>query len=508
MAANLISGLLYPLTQIGFDNSQAGVNQQTYPTMLIAQTITAAPNALTPVTSVAQARALYGRGSRLARMFEAYFNNDSTGPIYCLPRTDASGASAATGTFAFSGTATASGTVFAYIGGQLVQVGVTTGMTASQVASAMVAQIALQPDLLVSAATGGTGGVNCVVTAKNLGTLGNAIDLRLNYLGAAGGQALPAGLAVTITAMTGGATDPVYTDVAGILGDTNMYFIVHDNASSAVMTAMTAMMNFTTGRWAPNRKTWGHVFTALPGLAATLSTFGQGYNDPHTTVWGYETGSPTPSCEWAGAFTGAAAVSLRNQPNQPLQTLNVNFVSPPPVGLAEASGGAFSKTSWQLLLGSGIALAQYAAGNMPQILRAPTTYETNAYGQPDQSYFDTGDMFTLMFIGNALNAMETQKWGRNMVADDGNAFGPGLPIVTPKSALSDLAALYATLEYEGLVEDASAMLAASSVVRNATNPNELDVLYAPFVVVGLINVNNTVQFRKYSAAAAAAIAAA
>jgi phage tail sheath gpL-like len=225
------------------------------------------------------------------------------------------------------------------------------------------------------------------------------------------------------------------------------------------------------------------------------------------TIFAYELESPSPVWEAAAAYMGTAAPSLRNQANQPLQYLGINFFQPPPAGVAEASGGAFSKTTWQTLLDSGLALAQYGKnGNTPMILRAPTTYETNAASQPDQSYFDTTEMYALMAIADALETGEAQKWSRVLLASDGNAFAPGVPVLTPKTAMAGLLSIYMQLEAEGLVEDATAMLAATTAAIDAKYPNQLDILFAPYIVQGLIQINNTIQFRNYSAAAAAVLA--
>jgi phage tail sheath gpL-like len=497
-------GLLYPLNQTAFDNTQAGVNNVTQPTLLIGQTITPQPTTLTPVTSVPQAISLFGAGSHLCRMFQAYFANDPTGPIYCLPLADGTGATKASGSFSFVGPATGNGTLFAYIAGQLVQVGVASGNSATAIAANLAAAINAMPSLPVTA-TALLGVVT--VTAINGGTLGNDIDLRINYLGLAGGQTLPAGVSVSIVAMSGGATDPLLLGIASLLGDTPMRFVVHPYATTGGMSAFASLMSFNGGRWAPNRKSWGHVWTALSNTVANLSAFGVTNDDPHSTVFAYENGSPSPVWEAAAAYCGACAPSLRAQPNLPLQYLGINFFLPPPITAQADVGGNFSKTTWQTLLGQGLALAQYQVGsNAPMVLRAPTTYQTNSSGTPDQSYFDTTTMYTLMAIADALDTAEAQKWARSLLASDGNSFAPGIPVVTPKSALAELAAIYQQLETDGLVEDASAFLAATTAMIDPTYPNQLDITFAPYIVQGLIQINNTIQFRNYSAAAAAVLA--
>ena len=500
------NSILFPLTQIAFDNSQAGVSQPNFQTILIGQTVTQQPTVLTAVYSVAQAIGLFGAGSMLARMFDQYVDIDAIGPIQCLPLADATGATKATGTFTFMGPATGNGTIFAMIGGQAVNSGVASGNTAAQMATNLAAAVNALPSLPVTAAS--AAGV-VTVTAKNGGTLGNSIDLRLNYAGLAASQTLPAGVGVAIAAMSGGATDPALTGVAGILGDRPAYIIAHPYSNSPAMQAFATLMSFAGGRWDPTRKSFGHVWTARSDLLANLSTYGITNNDPHSTVFAYETGSPMWEPEAAAMYAAAFAASLRSGlPNRPGQTLPIpGFLAP------NSSGGtgtetAWNTTAWQELLGVGLALAAYDGGGNATILRSPTTYQTNAYGQPDQSYFDTEDVYLLMNQGFFLNSFFTQNFGRVLIADDGTAFGPGLPITTPKLMKAALVSAYTQMQTMGWVEDTDAFIAATSVVRDTQNAAQVDILFAPFNVVGLRNIATTVQFRKFSAANAAIVQAA
>ncbi len=503
MAAIVQSNILYPLDQIAFDNSQAGVNQAAKPTWIVGQTVTVQPLVPVGVASISQARNLFGTGSMLALMFEAYFNNDSTGPIYCLPVADAAGATKAAGTMAITGPATANGTLNIAVTGVLAPVGVSAGDTPTVMAANAAAAVNANPNLPV-VATSATG--TLTLTAKNGGTLGNMIDLRINPLGISGGQVLPAGVAVAVTAMTGGATDPQLSagavNLAGILGDLPMRFLVHPYTDTPNLTAVALVMAFSGGRWDATRKTWGHAFSAHSDTFANLVTFGTGLganeNDPHTSIFAYEPASPTWEPVAAAIWAGAMAPSLRTQPNRPVQSLALNGFTAPP-----NAGAQFTKAGWQTLLGLGLGLAKYGTGT-PTILRAVTTYQFNSFGQADQSYFDTEDLFLLAEIGDRIEAMNTQQFSRSLVADTGTKFGPGLPIVTPATYRASLLALYLVMQNDGLVEDADAMLAATVVSRNANNPSELDALFAPFLVVGLRQIGVTIQFRKYSAAAAAA----
>jgi phage tail sheath gpL-like len=200
---------------------------------------------------------------------------------------------------------------------------------------------------------------------------------------------------------------------------------------------------------------------------------------------------------------GAAAVSLKNQPNQPLQTLAIAGVLPEPVGFD------IGFANQQTLLNSGIALAVRGPGGVPQILRAVTTYQVNAYGVPDQSYLDTETMFTLMAVIRRLKAAITQQFPRALLADDGTRLAPtpagGVPfVVTPSIARGMLIAEYNNLVAANLCEDAQQFAAGLVVQRNANDNSRLDVLFDPYLVSGLRIFATLTQFHFQATQASAA----
>jgi phage tail sheath gpL-like len=504
-------GVLDPLDQFSVDNSQAGIGNTQNPVVIVGQAFTAQPFTLYPCTSGAQANGFAGQGSHLARMFKAYFSNDTIGPIYLLPYPDAAGASPAVGNILLNGTATANGTLFIYMAGQLVQVGVPSGTTAVQAAALAVAAINANldsPVVALAVAAADTTLRKIQLTARNAGTLGNLIDLRLNYGGAAAQQALPAGISATVVAMAGGATDPDMTQVASVLADQPCRLLIHPYARNSVaMAAFASLMSDASGRWSPLRGSLGHCFTAYSDLPSNLEAYGPTNNDQHSCIWAFEAGSPTPEWEAAAMWAGSQAATFRQQPNLPTTGNPLNGFLPPPVGLPEASGGAFMKTTRNTLMGMGLGTAKYPVGG-PVVNRAPTTYQSNSFGAPDQSYFDTQTMFTLMRIQDYIGNWETQVFANTLVADDGTSFGPGIRYTTPKLFLAGMVDLYTQMEFAGLVEDAAPFIAASTVARNLQYPGELDVLWAPYLISGLYQITNTIQFRNYSAVAAAAAASA
>ncbi|WP_188260869.1 phage tail sheath subtilisin-like domain-containing protein [Azospirillum tabaci] len=486
--SSIPSNIRVPLFYAEVDGSQAGYFTQDQRALLIGQMLPAgAATAGVPVqvSSADQARALFGAGSMLALAMAAYRINDDFGEVWCLPLADDGAAVAATGTVALTGTATAAGALSLYIAGKRVQQGVATGASGATVATALAAAINANTDLPVTAAAD-TGTVT--LTAKNKGPLGNDIDLRLNYRGAQGGEATPPGLTAGVTAMTSGATAPSLAAGLAALGDEPFDFIACPYADTSSLDAIKTLMDDQTGRWSWSRQVFGHVFGAKRGTVSELSTFGNLRNDPHATVIGYSA-SPTPPWEWAAALTAQAAKSLRADPARPLQTL-------PLVGvLAAPVPSRFTLSERQILLFDGVATHMVGADGTVRIERAITTYQKNAFGQPDPSFLDVETLFTLATIIRRMRNAITTKFARHKLANDGTSFGAGQAIVTPKIIRAELIAQYSEMESLGLVENMAAFKANLVVERDSTDPNRINVLYPPDLVNQLRVFAVLAQFR-------------
>lgn len=491
--------LRVPLFYAEFTNVAAGVSQPVQRTLLIGQVTVTQAAVPTFVPSIAWAQGAFGVNSQLALMVAAYRANDPVGELWALPLTDVTGGTRATGSVVVSGTATANGTLFLYIGGTLVQVGVASGQSATTVAAAIRAAVNAVVTLPV-AATATTGTVT--LTAAHKGTLGNDIPIVLNYLGAAGGQATPAGLTVSVTGMSGGATDPDLSTIATLLGNTAFDFIVNPYPNGTALGFTSALMSDSAGRWSYSSQLYGHVFSASRDTVTNLLTLGGSLNDQHLTVLGVNSASPSPAWLWAAAMVGAIAPSIKAQPNRPVQTLQLAGV------LAEPRGQQIGFSNEQSLLTAGIALAQRIEGGLVAMVRAVTTYQTNAFGVADQSYLDTETLYTLMAVVRALKAAVTQKFPRALLADDGTALAPTPPgdtpvVVTPSIVRGELIAQYALLAEVNLVDDEDDFAAGLLVQRNPNDNSRLDVLYDPFLVSGLRIFAMQTQFHLQALQAAA-----
>ncbi|HEV2365399.1 MAG TPA: phage tail sheath subtilisin-like domain-containing protein [Caulobacteraceae bacterium] len=488
---NIPANLRVPLFFAEIDNSHANTAQFNQRALVIGQITSAGaatPNV--PLLSNGPADAIVqgGPGSMLALMVAAYAANDGFGEVWQLPLADAGGSAAAAGNISFTGPATAAGTLNLYIAGQLVQVAVTSAMTAAQLATALVAACALVPTLPVSVAVDGTHNYQVDFTALNKGLAGNDIDLELNFRGSAAGEVTPAGIVGTITAMSGGSINPTLTTALANLVDMPFDFIVCPYTDATSMAAISALLNDQAGRWSWNVQIYGHAFYAYRGTSSALTTFGVALNDQHSSVMGVQ-GSPTPMWVWAAAVAGAAAASLKVDPGVPLQTLAVNGV------LAPAIPNRFPLSIRNSLLFDGISTFTVDASGQVRIENLITTYQRNAQGVADDSYLEIETMFLLMYVLRTLQARVTSIFARCKLAADGTRFAPGSNIVTPNIIRVDQIAAYRDLEYRGFVQRSDLFAAAIVVEQNATNPNRVDVLWPGILIDQLRIFALLAQFR-------------
>ncbi|MBP0492169.1 phage tail sheath subtilisin-like domain-containing protein [Pararoseomonas indoligenes] len=422
-----------------------------------------------------------GPGTMLALMAEWYRKRDSFGETWVLPLADNPAGVVATGTITVTSAATAAGTLNLYVAGDRVQVYVAPSQTTAQIAAAIAASINADTDQPVTAAAT----TNAVtLTAKHKGTIGNDIDLRLNYRGSAGGEATPPGLAVTISPMSGGTTAPVLDTALAILGDMPFDFIICPYTDS---TSLDALKTFLASRWSWDRMLYGGAFTAFRGTLSAVNTQGLSRNDSHVVTLPFN-GSPRPAWLWAANFGGAAAVSLRADPGLPLQGLALD-VEPPPVesrwNIGERNGLLFAGMSTSTVQDDGTVVLETIV----------TNYRTNVLGQPDDSYLYVERLYTLAAAIRRLKASTTSKFGRFKLASDGTAFAPGSNIVTPSIIKDHILGEYRAMERAGLVQEYETFRRNLVVERNASNRCRVDGLVPIVPIDQLRQLAMLVQFR-------------
>lgn len=482
------SNLRVPFVAVEFDasNAQQGPALLAYKALLIGQKTSAGSataDTVVPCTSVDDAIALAGRGSMLHRMALAWFASNKSTALWLGVLGDAGGGVAATGTIVVTGPATAAGTIFLYLGGERLTIGVNSGDTATTIATAIAAAINADLDLPVTASSA-TGTVT--LTFRHKGLVGNTYDVRVNFND---GEALPAGVTATITAMGGavaGTTNPTLTNLIAAMASIWFQIWAHPYTDATSLTAIETELE---SRFGPMRQQQGLAISSAAGSFSTLTTLGSGRNSKQSCIVAPDGVAPlTPPMEYAAEVAALVAFYGADDPARPFQTL----------GLSNAQAG-HETDQWtvderNLFLFAGISTTKQVVGGGVQLDRIITTYETSPSGAADTAYLDATTMLTLLYLRYSFVVRMQLKYPRHKLADDGTRFGAGQAVITPKLGKAEAVTWFGEMVDLALVQNLDEFKTNLVVERNASDPNRLDFLLPPQLIGQLIVTAAQIQF--------------
>ena len=487
---NIPDDFRVPLVIIDIDNSQALDSAPAQSRKIIAigqQSVTGTATALTSnrITSDGTADQLYGKGSMLAGMLKTLRKANSYTEVWAMGLADIAAGAAAKSDLTISGPATAAGTLALLVNGISVQVGVSADDTADTIATAIITAVNKLPDTQVTAALKADSTTIVTLTANWKGVTGNAMDVRLNYYT---GEQTPAGVAVAMTAFTGGTGTPDIAAVVAALGDdwyTDIVFPYNDTQS------LNAIRDELLERWGPLQMIEAQLWTAFRGTHAESGTFGETRNDWLISCLGTNI-APQPHWLWAASYGGIAAYYLANDPARPLQTLVLPGILPP------AKDVRWDMPERNLLLHDGIATHNVDAGGNVCIEREITMYRVNQYGDADTSYLNVQSPATLGRIRYVIKNRFSNRYPRHKLAGDDvlDLLDPGQPVMTPKIARAELLDIALTeLIPAGLVEDFDDYKDTLVVSLDGDDKNRLNFICHPNLVNQLRVLAGLIQFK-------------
>ena len=464
------ANLRVPFVYAEFDNQNAvqGPSLQPYKILMMGPMLgtgTKAALSLNLVTSFDQAKTYFGAGSLVSEMTRAFFDNNSSNELYVVPLEDAGGGVVAAGSMLLGGAASAAGTLKIYIAGKVVSVAVAAGDALADVISEAVDIITADDEYLVAAAINGGVPEQIDFTAKNKGTPGNKIDIRMNYFD---GDETPGGLTTTITPMAAGATNPDLATVFATLDETQYILMVSAFVDAANLLVVETEL---ADRFGPIRQNDGYCFYAEQDTLSNLVTLGDSRNSQFTVI--HRASGPSHPASHASAKVGVVAANGQIDPARPFQTLEVAGI------LAESDSEKLTLTERNTLLFHGIATDRVSDGGKVLIEREITTYKKNNAGGDDVSYLDLNSLLTLSYLRYDFKNTILLKYPRHKLADDGTNFGAGQPVMTPKVMKGEAVNKFRQWELAGLVEGAEQFKNDLIVERNAIDSNRLDVLLPP-----------------------------
>jgi phage tail sheath gpL-like len=463
-----------PGPYIEIDNARAAAETVSMPeiALLIGMRLaagTVAENVPTEVASVEAGEEYFGHGSMLAHMIEGFKNANPHTELWAIAVDEDGGGTAATGTIVFSGTSTAAGNVYLYIGGERIVTAIPSGTAAAAVGPLVVTAVTAHMTTSNMPVVASGPAATTTFTALHKTTLGDDLDIRLNYNA---NEALPAGITAVVTnigdVVAGAGTDTISAVITAMADDwyTTIANCFYDDTNMDLMEAEL------TTRWGPTSMRDGVCFISAPGNQAALTALGNARNSQFTCYMGAGL-SPTPTWYWAAVT--AAVDAGESDAARPRQTLQL------PGCLAPAKGSQFTQTERGVLLTDGI--ATYTVGvadGLVRVERLITTYQSNSLSVPDTSYLDVTTMRTLAYLRWSWAARITTKFPRHKLADDGTNFAPGQAVVTPAILRAEALGIFRDdWEPAGLVEGWEQFKEDLRVERSATDDNRIDMVMSP-----------------------------
>ncbi|HET7500652.1 MAG TPA: phage tail sheath subtilisin-like domain-containing protein [Kofleriaceae bacterium] len=480
------SNLRVPWIAVEFDSSRAqqGPALLAYRAILIGQKLaagTAAANTILRVTSPEQVIPLAGRGSMLHRMAIAWFASNRSTELWIGVLADDAAGVAASGTITVTGAATKDGTIAGYFGGERIPVGVRAGDANNTIAAAINTAISANPDLPITSTVAGN---TLTVTFRHKGVVGTGYDIRHSFRD---GEALPAGVTLAISPVTGGTSNPSLTALLAVMGDLWFQIWAHPYLDATNLAAIETELLSRSG---PMRQLDGVAITHAAGTFSVLTTLGTSRNSPYSTIVAPPGASPlTPPMELAAEVAALVAFHGAIDPARPFQTLALTRALP------TAETDQWSLDERNLLLFSGIATTRVAAGGVVQLDRMITTYQTNPAGAVDTAYLDVTTPLTLMFLRFSFRTRFQTKYPRHKLADDDARFAAGQAVMTPKLGRTEALGWFRDMESLGLVEGFEQFKRDLVVTRSATDPNRLEFLLPPDLMNQFIAAAAQIQFR-------------
>jgi phage tail sheath gpL-like len=353
-----------------------------YRVLIIGQRLAAGTvlaNTPVDIFSDEDAAVYFGRGSIAHLAVRAAIKANRYLSLQCIALDDASAGVVATGTVTIAGPATGSGALRLTVNKTPVDIAIASGDTASIIAAALNAQIALQSDLPVTATV--LAGV-VTLAAKHKGAMGNTIKLATVV------QA--SGVTATVAAMVSGLNDPDITPALAAVYTAGHSILICSFNDTANLTALRTHVNAVSG---PQEKRYVRAVVAHTGTYAQSTTLAASINsglilevlDPNAGESVYE----------VAAVMGAIAAS-EEDPARPLNGMELVGLTPPPMA------NWLSEVQIEAALHNGVTPTRVGPGNVVQIVRAITSYTLNANGVPDISMLDWTTAGTLHYVAKAI----------------------------------------------------------------------------------------------------------
>jgi len=429
---------------------------------------------------------LFGNGSELHRMYRRVAKvNQGTTPVYFVAVKESTGASA-TGTATFATTATGNGSARAYVGDQFVDCAITTGDSASTVATNLAAQINSQLNWAVTASPS-TGTVT--ITSKQKGPRGNSIRFAVRVVGVSVGTT---STAQNFANLSGGTTADSWTNALATINPKKFTYICSPGEDATSTGNLGLLVAQVVSNALPIPGIRQRVFGGNSGSLGTVNTFAKALNSPLADVIWQPNSNLTPG-ELAAYTCGS--VCLGESQSIPIFNWDYLGTTPQTAALWQVSapfdGTTPSRADLKSALVNGVTPVATLSSGKSSLVSLITTYSQD----PVTSNLDTRvrdhSIVTIMFIAADLISSVVSQSFANKQAGNDPAKGqkpPTSQVVTPGIVRSTINKVISRLGDNGFLQNVQNSLDATQVVRETSPDSRFGCL------VQLQPISNAHQF--------------
>lgn len=374
------------------------------------------------IADVKQAQALFGRGSQIALMCDAVLRNQDTIEVHAIAQEDAEASAKASGTILVTSAATSSGTLYLYVAGMRLQIGVSATDSAEDIATSITNAINAEKDLPVVAAVNGGTSEQVDLTAKNAGLCGNEIKIYANHYT---GEVFPDGFAMTVTQLSGGTANPDISDVLDVIEAdwfTDIACPYNDTANLVLLEEELA------SRFSAMGKKDATLSIAHRGTFSENYTFSNGRNSEFVNNIDVPADALEPAYVWAATVVAWTAFWSNQHPARPYKGLVLSGLKVPKT--------VRTITERRTLLNNGCSTWTVNGDGNIAIERLVTMYQVNDGGIDDETYLDITTVKTFSHIRYDHNAyISTLYFGSEgkILTESEAAAAASDVLVTPKT---------------------------------------------------------------------------
>ena len=442
------------------------------------------PLVASQLTRAEQAQALFGQGSIAADMASDWLTANPTSQVSILALADAGGSTKAVGSFVISGSPTANSTQYFYVAGRRVRMTINSGDTLAIITANVLAAFAAMSgsNTLPVVATSAVAGT-ITLTARHGGVAANDIDLRTVLLD---GDADTPGLTITVTPMSGGATNPDITPaISAIASDwyTHIVMPFNDSANMAVFNAELER------RFGAMVRLDAHGFTAFKGTLGACGSFTAGMNGRLLSLIGGKN-LVTPPWRWAGTLGAVAMFRLVADPGRQLRGIAL------PGMIGPAPADRFMDSEMDIQLRQGFSTFRVTADGAVVLERVITTYRTTPLGVPDTAWLDIMTPQVMSRIRYDWRNYLSVNYPNSKLADDGSVAAEYEDtVVTPTRMRGSWAGRSKLYERQGWIENSAVTSAASIFVRDTTDRNRMNARQQVRIIGNLMVLAAALEFQ-------------